>query len=67
MLFLLLSAFILSILIFPAAPRPLAWMMLGLSITLILIAVVGKQVRLYRQGKLTRPQLVGRIGYMVIK
>jgi hypothetical protein len=65
MLFFLLTIFIFLIFIFPAASRPLAWTLLALSITLILIAVVGKQVRLYRQGKLTRPQLAGRIGFEV--
>jgi hypothetical protein len=64
-LLVLLVILIISILFFPAASRPLAWTMLALSITLILIAVVGKQVRLYRQGKLTRPQLAGRIGFEV--
>jgi hypothetical protein len=64
-IYMIVAFMVLSILFFPAASRPLAWTMLGLSITLILIAVVGKQVRLYKQGKLTRPQLAGRIGFEV--
>jgi hypothetical protein len=48
-IFIVIFAYILlviAILFFPAASRPLAWTMLALSITLILIAVVGGHARL---------------------
>lgn len=50
-------------LFYPSAARPIAWTLLALSLMYILIAVVGRQVRLFQRGQISRGGMVRRIGF----
>jgi hypothetical protein len=50
-------------LLIPRYIRPIAWTLLALSLVYILIAVVGRQVRLFQGGQISRGGMVRRIGF----
>jgi hypothetical protein len=61
----LFSILVAATLFYPSTARPVAWTLLALSLVYILIAVVGRQVRQFQRGQISRGGMVRRIGFEV--